>query len=185
MKSLKYELGEKLEPILANVPGYSNGNDFLFYIEHENGTTKCERKDKFVEVFIESNSGCITLVLLIDTVQSAQDGSPFTFEMNRNGKNVEVPYTEKVTGTIVSVTYWDEDNEPDYLEGSEVLLGKACSAYEVDIGFIEKKEKLDLLYKKSVVTADVPDFEEEDVWGKNMEKIWELGYCGDFIVIEE
>jgi len=188
MKSLKDELGESynsiIESTLANQPGWCGGNPFLSYSEYAGSCMRWDRKDKFVTVEMNGKTGCVSIDIEIENVEE----EPFIFTREFQGRTLEIPCKEKVVGKIVGVCYFDDEYNYDFFLDSYELEGRSVTAYEVDYEEIEKKEKLDILYKP----AEIPGDENSEIeasfaaWEQmfeNGKKIEEMGYYGNFIVL--
>lgn len=185
MKTLNEELGSGLDnSILINHPGWSNGNNFLFYTESENACSYSDKKDGFVTVCINGKTGGVNICIKIDSV----DETPFTFPRQINGRDIQIPCIEKVEGVIVAVNYCSEEQEYDFFVDGYELIGKYCTAYWVDFEAIEEKENLAILYQDAKIPGDEDSemeaaFDRYEQFEKNCDRIWEIGYYGDFIIL--
>lgn len=178
-KEIREELGgDVLEKrFIANYPGWSNGNKFLFYTENENDHSFSEKKDGFVTVCVNGKTRGINICIKIFSIEELP-----SFHRVVNERMLDIPCVEKVNGTIVSVNYLDEDQEYGFFYDDYLLIGKCCSAYAVDLEAICKKEGLDSLSIKSEKSVEESSTEDAcEQFEEKMKRIYEIGYCGDFI----
>lgn len=174
MQYLKEELdGYKSyrEMMLVNDPGWTDGT-FLFYTKNQDDSRSCLEKDKFVKFSIRGKTGAAIISMKIESVIE----TPFIFSKKVKGN--QIPILEMVNGTIVALQYvtGEIDNlEYDSFCDSNELIGRICSAYCVDVNAMQKQEGL--LNENTEAHAFWDQFE------KNMDKLKELGYCGDFIIL--